>query len=57
MIEAALLVLELFFVIALLWGVNNATKTGIDENFGVFHFKQTRTDEDTKPKKKGRNNA
>jgi len=44
MIEAALLALELFFVILLLFAINKASKPEAEKNLGIFGFRQTRSE-------------
>jgi len=46
MTEAALLALELFFIVALLWAVNSASKPGASKSLGIFDYKNIRTDAD-----------
>lgn len=57
MIEAALLALELFFVIALLFAVNRASKPEAEKNLGIFGFRQIRSDANSalEQKKDGKN--
>lgn len=52
MIEAALLTLELLFVILLLWAVNRSSQSRADVDLGIFSYKEIKTDADLKNKNK-----
>jgi len=45
--EAALLTLEMTFVILLIWSINKSTKPRADKSLGIFQYKKSKTDIDT----------